>query len=175
MSTPTITQDLTTWLGCYIVSQMQASRHGAPNLVHEGFSLVSSYDHRSVHPTLSQLCQIIWLAGHSANTIGANAQNISGLLNPIPRINVIKLFDAQFDRLHQDSLSSQHYIIELAFLSSRLQLWSFAFHSDIPPSFRDVIEIVNQAEQDAIHLVQVACEKNLALVPFYICRSVCYS
>lgn len=64
-------------------------------------------------------------------------------------------------------------IVEFAFLSSRLQLCSFALHEDILFSV-DVIGIIYQAEQDAMRLIQIA-EKNLSLVPFYACRSVCYA
>ena len=41
--------------------------------------------------------------------------------------------------------------------------------------FIDEVAIILQAQQDTIQLIQIACEKNLSLVTFYVCRSICYS
>jgi hypothetical protein len=65
-------------------------------------------------------------------------------------------------------------IIENAFLSSRIQLWSFALLDDMPFT-TDLFEICHQAEKDAIRLIQLGCERNLTSTPFHVTRSVIYS
>jgi len=65
-------------------------------------------------------------------------------------------------------------IEEIFFLSSMLQLWSFATHNDIAVS-ANTFHIVKRARQDVIKTIQLACEKNLALVLFHIHRSVRYA
>jgi len=138
------------------------------------FTLLTSFDDPGVDPTLSHLCYISRLTVQLATTMGADAQNLTGLLEPASRINSVKFFASQFDDLQRQRFPRMSEVIEIAFLSSRLQLWSFAMHDDVPLSL-EVCKIIHQAEQDAIRLIQVACEKNLSLVPFYVCRSISYS
>ncbi|OAP57387.1 hypothetical protein AYL99_08125 [Fonsecaea erecta] len=164
----------TTWIGCFVVNQILASRLGVPATIFADYALLSSLDDPSVSPQLSHLCSISHLTVESAHAIGARAVNISGLADPIPRISLINIFAQQFDELRKTRLPNPSDIEEIFFLSSMLQLWSFALHNDVPIS-PDTFYIVQRARQDAIRLIQLACEKNLCLVPFYTYRSVCFA
>ncbi|OQU94488.1 Fungal specific transcription factor domain-containing protein [Cladophialophora immunda] len=165
---------LTTWIGCFVVNQILASRLGVPATIFADYALLSSLDDPSVSPQLSHLCSISHLTVESAHAIGARAVNVSGLADPIPRISLINIFAQQFDELRRTRFPDPSDIEEIFFLSSMLQLWSFALHNDVPIS-PDTFYIVQRARQDAIRLIQVACEKNLCLVPFYTYRSVCFA
>lgn len=164
----------TTWIACFVVNQILASRLGVPATIVADFSLLSSLDDESVSLQLSHLCSISHLTVESAHAIGARAFNASGLADPIPRISLIKAFATQFDELRKTRFPEPSDIEEIFFLSSMLQLWSFALHTDVPIS-PDTFHIVQRARQDGIRLIQLACEKNLALVPFYTYRSVCFT
>ncbi|KIY01298.1 uncharacterized protein Z520_02850 [Fonsecaea multimorphosa CBS 102226] len=164
----------TTWIACFIVNQILASRLGVPATIFADYALLSSLDDASVPPQLSHLCSISHLTVESAHAIGARAVNVSGLADPVPRISLINIFAQQFDELRKSRFPAPSDIEEIFFLSSMLQLWSFALHNDVPIS-PDTFYIVQRARQDAIRLIQVACEKNLSLVPFYIHRSVCFA
>ncbi|KAF2098469.1 hypothetical protein NA57DRAFT_75713 [Rhizodiscina lignyota] len=163
-----------TWLACYVVGQMQASRRGVPASILVDYTLLTSCEKDAVPPVLSQLCYISRLTVQAANTIGASAHNLTGLMEPNTRIGMVKLFSSQFESLRRERFSRPTDVVEMAFLSSRLQILAFALDDDIPRSI-ELIDTVEQAKQDAIRFIQIACEKNLGLVPFYICRSVCYS
>lgn len=164
----------TTWIACFIVNQMLASRLGVPSAVLADYSLLTSLENPGIPPRLALLCTISHLTVESSQAIGARASNGSGLADPVPRISLINVFARQFDELRKKSLSQANDMEEIFFLSSILQLWSFALHDDVPVS-AESFHIVQRAREDAIRLIQLAREKNLSLVPFYICRSVCYA
>ncbi|OAL33783.1 hypothetical protein AYO20_06959 [Fonsecaea nubica] len=164
----------TTWIACFVVNQILASRLGVPATIFADYALLSSLDDPLVSPQLSHLCAISHLTVESAHAIGARAVNVSGLADPIPRISLITIFAQQFDELRRTRFPSPSEIEEIFFLSSTLQLWSFALHNDVPIS-AETFSIVQRARHDAIRLIQVACEKNLGLVPFYTHRSVCFA
>jgi hypothetical protein len=164
----------TTWIACFIVNQILASRLGVPSAILADHSLLTSLENPAVPTQLSRLCAISHLTVESSQAIGARASNGSGLADPVPRISLINVFARQFDELRKKSLSQPSDIEEIFFLSSMLQLWSFALHDDVPVS-SESFHIVQRAREDAIRLIQLAREKNLSLVPFYICRSVCYA
>ena len=164
----------TTWIACFIVNQILASRLGVPSATLADHSLLTSLENPAVPTQLSRLCAISHLTVESSQAIGARASNGSGLADPVPRISLINVFARQFDELRIKRLSEPSDIEEIFFLSSMLQLWSFALHDDVPVS-SESFNIVQRARADAIRLIQLAREKNLTLVPFYTCRSVCYA
>lgn len=166
----------TTWMACFIVNQILSSRLGVPATLLADFSLLSSLSNVGISPQLAHLCAISHLTVESAQAVGSRASNFSGLADPAPRISLINVFARQFDDLRKKRSLQEtpSDIEEIFFLSSMLQLWSFALHDDVPIS-SDSFTIFQRAREDAIRLIQVACEKNLALVPFYTCRSVCYA
>lgn len=178
------TSRITTWLACYVVNQIQASRRGVPIWFLEDHTLLSAFDAPLVPRTLSTLCHMSRLTAQSANCIGASAQNTSGLLDPLSRIPTIKLFSAQFaspecQHFPSPSTTPSNPIIELALLSSRLQLYLFAIHHDDAPISHDLLHIMRSAETDAMRLIALACSPqsgvNLPHAPFYVSRSICYS
>lgn len=164
----------TTWLACYIVSQMQVARSGLPLPFPEDSNLVLAFDDPKVSSHLSLLCHIYRLLGQSANVIGANGPSVSGLVDPATRVNMVKMFRLQYCTLWERLLPYKCNILEFAFLSARLQLWSFVLHDDIVLS-AEVFDIINDAEQDAMRLLHISCEINLSFVPFYVRRSICYA
>ncbi|KAK5061536.1 hypothetical protein LTR84_008080 [Exophiala bonariae] len=164
----------TTWIACFIVNQILASRLGVPSSVLADHSLLTSLENPSVPARLSLLCRISHLTVESSQAIGARASNGSGLADPIPRMSLINVFARQFDELRRKNLPQESDMEEIFFLGSILQLWSFALHDDIPLS-SESFHIVQRAREDAIRLIQLAQEKKLSLAPFYICRSVCYA
>lgn len=164
----------TTWLACFIVAQIQASRRGVPATVLADYSLLSSFDNPAVPQELSQLCYISHLTVEAAHALGACGSNTSGLVEPSARISLINVFGQQFDDVRRLRFPKPSEIVEIFFLSSRLQLWSFAIHNDVPVS-ASTVQIISQAREDAVRLIQIACEKNLSLMPFYYRRSVCYA
>ncbi|KAJ9607530.1 Regulatory protein leu3 [Cladophialophora chaetospira] len=164
----------TTWLACFIVAQIQASRRGVPAMVVADYSLLSSFENPGVSQELSHLCHISHLTVDSTHALGARGSNTAGLVEPSARISLINVFGKQFDDLQRQRFPKPTEIVEIFFLSSRLQLWSFALHNDVPVS-ANTVQIIYQAREDAVRLIQVASEKNLSLVPFYTRRSVCYA
>ena len=164
----------TTWLACYIVSQMQVARSGLPLPFPEDANLVIAFDDPKLSPHLSLLCHIYRLLGQSANIIGANGSSVSGLVDPATRVNMVKMFRLQYCTLWDRLLPYKCDVLEFGFLSARLQLWSFVLHNDIVLS-AEVFDIINDAEQDARRLLQISCEINLSFVPFYVRRSICYA
>ncbi|KAE9367382.1 hypothetical protein N431DRAFT_561376 [Stipitochalara longipes BDJ] len=165
---------LSTWLACFVVNDMQSSYRGVPSPILVDFSLLTCINHPKVDRTLARLCHISRLHIQSSLTIGAKAENKSGLLEPSSRTVMVTLFGAQYAALLQDYLQPIDDIIETAFLSSRIQLWSFALLDDMAFT-ADLLEIYQQAEKDAIRLIQLGCERNLSSAPFHIGRSIVYS
>ena len=164
----------TTWAACFVVAQIQANRRGVPAMVLADYSLLASFDSPTTAQELSHLCYISRLTVEATHTLGARGSNTAGLVEPSARMSMIAVFGKQFDDLRRQWFPKPSEVVELFFLSSRLQLWSFVLHNDIPESTYTV-QIFYQAKRDAIRLIQVACEKNLSLVPFYTRRSVCFA
>ena len=120
------------------------------------------------------LCRIARLTNQFTTTIGANAQNLSGLRDPETRVDLVKFFGAELDALQRTHFQEMLPVIQISFLTSRLYLWSFILQDDVPRS-PVVIEFFYQAEKDAASLIQLASEKNLSRCPFHLARSVLYS
>lgn len=163
-----------TWLACYVVGQMQASRRGVPMSIKVDYRILTSCERHSMPLELSQLFHISRLTVQAANTIGASAHNLTGLLEANSRPGMVQLFSSQFESLRRERFPRSTEVVELAFLSSRLLILAFTLDDDIPRSI-DLVDSVEQAKQDAIRFIQIACKRNLCCVPFFVCRSVCYS
>lgn len=164
----------TTWLACFIVAQIQASRRGVPATVVADYPLLYSLDNPAVPQELSHLCYISHLTVDATHALGARGSNSAGLVEPSARISLINVFGKQFDDVRRQRFPRPSDVVEIFFLSSRLQIWSFALHNDVPMTANSV-QIICQAREDAMRLIQIACEMNLSLVPFYTRRSVCYA
>ncbi|KIW46493.1 uncharacterized protein PV06_02162 [Exophiala oligosperma] len=164
----------TTWLACFIVAQIQASRRGVPATVVADYPLLYSLDNPAVPPELSHLCYISHLTVDATHALGARGSNSAGLVEPSARISLINVFGKQFDDVRRQRFPRPSDVVEIFYLSSRLQIWSFALHNDVPMTANSV-QIICQAREDAMRLIQIACEMNLSLVPFYTRRSVCYA
>ena len=164
----------TTWMAVYVVNQMQAGRLGVPMSIQADFTFLDALETPNISPILVALCRISRLTIQLTTTIGANAQNLSGLLEPATRVDMVRFFSMELDSLRRRHFPEMPPAVEIAFLTSKLHLWSFILHDDIPCS-QDVIEFIYQAEKDATTLIQLASQKNLARCPFHVARSVLYS
>ena len=163
-----------TWVACYVVNQMQAGRLGVPFSIQPDYSLLRTLEAQELSPVLINLCRISRLTSQFTTIIGASAQNSSGLMDPIGRIEMVRFFGSELDALQRMHFPEMSQVIEISFLTSRLYLWSFLLHDDISNS-HELIEFFHRAEKDAGALVQLASEKNLARSPFHLARAVLYS
>ncbi|CZR53528.1 uncharacterized protein PAC_03407 [Phialocephala subalpina] len=164
----------TTWMACYVVNQMQTGRLGVPLTIHADYTFLQALETPGLSPSLVSLCRIARLTAQFTTTIGANAQNLSGLLDPPTRIDMVRFFSAELESLRNRHFPEMNQVVEVSFLTSRLHLWSFILHDDVPRS-PDVIEWFYQATKDAAALILLASEKNLSRCPFHLARSVLYS
>jgi Fungal specific transcription factor domain/Fungal Zn(2)-Cys(6) binuclear cluster domain len=160
-----------TWMACYTVSQIQSSRRGIAMSIKIDSTLLHLVDDSTVDSILATLCQISMLSDQAATSIGADADNISGLLEPKARVRMVKLFSAQFETLQRSRHPEKNEITEMAFLTARLHLWTFILLEDVIIT-PDILGLLLQAENDATQLIRISCEKNLSLVPFHVCRAV---
>jgi hypothetical protein len=161
----------TTWIACFIVGQIQASVRGAPTTIPMDYSLLVSLDHADTPVYLAQLGLISRLNATFSATIGFNAHNMHGLIDPSERMNMIKLYDREFSYLKSNKLREMDQGIEVAFLGAQLQLFSFALHDDMPDSL-DLVEIVHKAETAACRLIQLVSQSELQFLPVQWSRSV---
>ena len=164
----------TTWMACYVVSQMQGGRLGVPASVKAEHSFLHTLDVTNESDPLIDLCRISRLVAQFTTTIGANARNQSGLMDSITRIELVTFFSLELDSLREKYLTEASPAVQVAYLTAKLQLWSFILHDDIPSS-QDVIEFYYRAEKDATAMIQLASERNLSRCPFHLVRGVLYS
>jgi hypothetical protein len=164
----------TTWMACFVVNQMQTARLGVPQSVSADYSFLQALENPGNSPPLVALCRISRLTAQFTTTIGANGQNLSGLLEPTTRIDMVRFFGAELETLHNEHFPDMSQVVKISYLTSKLQLWSFVLHHDIPRT-SDVIEFFHQAEHDAVSLILLASEKNLSRCPFHVTRSVLYA
>jgi Fungal specific transcription factor domain len=164
----------TTWIACFIVNQMQTARLGVPYSVGADYSLIQALESPGNPSSLVTLSRISRLTAQFTTSIGANGQNLSGLLEPTTRIDMVRVFRTELETLQKEHFPVMSQIIEISYLTSRLHLWSFVLQHDIPPS-SDVVEFFYDAEHDAASLILLASEKNLSRCPFHIARSVLYA
>lgn len=164
----------TTWMACFVVNQMQTARLGVPHFVNADYTFLQALEAPGNPSSLVALCRISRLTAQFNTTIGANAQNLSGLLEPNTRIDMVRFFGIELDNLQKEHFPNMSQIVEISYLTSKLHLWSFILHDDVPRS-SDVIEFFYQAEHDAASLILLASVKNLSRCPFHIARSVLYA
>lgn len=164
----------TTWMACYIVNQMQASRLGVPIDISVESTLSYAVDLSDPVDILPTLFRISRMTVQFTTTIGANARNSTGLLAPPTRIDLVRYFSRQLDSLEDNRFNDWSLAVKIAFLTSKLQLWSFVLQEDVPRS-EEMVEFYYQAEHDATAMLQVVAEQNLARSPFHLARSVLYS
>lgn len=158
-------------MACCIVNQIQATRRGIPSSITADYTFLSLVEDPATPSTLATLCQISILLNQASTAIGSSAPNPTGLLDPHARVHMVKLFAQQFTTLERKHQPSTHEITDMAFLSARLQLWSFILLEDVPIT-PDMLALLFQAEEDATSLIRIACEINLSLVPYHVCRAV---
>lgn len=163
-----------TWVACYVVNQMQAGRLGVPFSIQPDYSLLQTLEVQDISPVLINLCRISRLTTQFTTIIGSSAQNSSGLMDPVGRIEMVRLFSSELESLQRTHFPGMSQVIEISFLTSRLYLWSFLLHDDVPSS-HELIEYLHKAEKDAGALIQLASGKNLTRSPFHLARAVLYS
>jgi len=165
-----------TWMACYIVSQTQTARLGLRHPIQADFAFLHHILETPEYSNTSLvgLCHLSRFTAQFTSIIGADAQNQSGLLEPYARIGMVKYFKKELETLQKTHFPKMSQVIELSFLTSRLQLLSFVLHDDIPQS-PDIIELFYQADLDASALILTASERNLSRCPFHLARSVLYA
>jgi hypothetical protein len=165
-----------TWMACFIANQTQTARLGLRLPIQADFTFL----HHLLDPPefsntpLLGLCHISRLTAQFTSIIGADAPNLSGLLETYARVGMVKFFKNELETLQKKHFPKMSQVVELSFLTSRLQLLSFVLHDDIALN-PDVIELFCQAETDATSLILIASEKNLSRCPFHLARSVLYA
>ncbi|KIX07614.1 uncharacterized protein Z518_02267 [Rhinocladiella mackenziei CBS 650.93] len=163
-----------TWLACYIVAQLQSFRLGIPLSIPVDFSFRAALSGSHISPLLANLYRISQFTTQFNSVIGASASTPSGLLEPSTRIDMIKLFLVEFDRLKEEIAGETSQMLDLSLLASKLQLLSFALHDDTPRS-EDIVPLYYQAENEAMRLIQTASECNLSIVPAHILRHLFFA
>ncbi|GAB5593941.1 Regulatory protein leu3 [Umbelopsis nana] len=164
----------TTWIACYVITHMLAVKQGVPCAMPEDYSLLVSFDHILTPVYLAQFGHITRLTAGFMNAIGFSAQNCYGLAEPHERINMIKLYDREFSFLKLNKLVEMDQYVEVVFLTSKLQLYSFALHDDIPASM-DLVEIFQKAEATACKLLQLVSQLDLEFTPAHWSRAVIFA
>lgn len=163
-----------TWVACYVVSQMQYSRLGVPSSLQADYTLSQTVEWPGVPPGLASLYRISRLTSQFSDMIGAKAQNWSGLQDPAIRLDLVSHFGAELDLLRQTHFPALSEPVETAFLTSKLHLWSFIFHDDMPRS-SELAELYHKAEGDASDLIERNTSRNLSRYPWHVARSVLYA
>jgi hypothetical protein len=64
--------------------------------------------------------------------------------------------------------------IEIVYLTSKLQLYSFALHDDVPESL-DLIEFIQKAESVACKLIQLVSQLDLEFAPAHWSRAIIFA
>ena len=164
-----------TWMACCIVGQMQGpGRLGIPSPVQADVALSSVLDGPSLDCPLTALYRISRLATQFSSLIGASARSPDGLLAPAARIEMVRFFSGELDSFRKSHTLDSSLPIKIAYLTARLQLYSFILHDDISRT-QDVIQFYYQAEEDAIASIQLATEQTTPGLPFHLVRAVLYS
>lgn len=164
----------TTWIACFVVNHMYYVKNGVPSSMPQDYSLLVSFDHILTPVHLAQLGHITRLTATFTNAIGFNAQNCYGLAEPHERVNMIKMYDREFSYLELSKLEAMDQDIEIAYLTSKLQLYSFALHDDVPESL-DLIEFIQKAESVACKLIQLVSQLDLEFAPAHWSRAIIFA
>ena len=163
-----------TWLSCYIVTQMQTSRLGIPQHIHDDYTLTQSIESQDLPPNLVSLARVAHLSNQFSTMIGANAPNLTGLVQPFTRVDMVGYFHAQLTKMESEHLDDMLDAVRVAHLTAKLHLWSFILHDDIPQSPK-VLEYLYAAEEDAGAMVMLGAGKNLSRCPWHLTRSVLFA
>jgi hypothetical protein len=164
---------MTTWLACFVVDQMQSSWLGVPPSMMVDNHLIRDFDHPAVDRNLSQMCRIYRLLIQSTLALSSYGPTSSVPLEAHDRLPTIKRCGDQFSTLLTHHLGNMTNAGKIVFLSSKVQLWSFALLDDVPSS-TEQIEIVKQAETDACTLIDLCYDLNISITPYYVRRAMCY-
>ena len=163
-----------TWLACYIISQQQASRLGVPLSVPEDFSFEVAATSKDISPVLVNLYRISRFTTRFNTALGGSPTHPSGLLEPSSRLNILKLFVSEFDRLQIEVDAQGYRVLELALLGSLLHLLSYAIREDTPQS-EGLIPIYHRAQITAMSLIQASSEMSLSTAPHQIVRLLSFA
>ena len=87
---------------------------------------------------------------------------------------MVRFFSGELDSFRKSHTLDSSLPIKIAYLTARLQLYSFILHDDISRT-QDVIQFYYQAEEDAIASIQLATEQTASGLPFHLVRAVLYS
>ncbi|KAJ2963134.1 hypothetical protein NQZ79_g1796 [Umbelopsis isabellina] len=161
----------TTWIACFVVNQMLATAKGVPSTMPQDYNFLVSLDHEDTPPYLGRLGHITRMTATFTNAIGTNASNMHGLCEPHERINLIKLYNREFSNLKFNKLGEMDHKLEVAFLASQLQLFTFALLDDISAS-AELIDIIQKAESISCKLIQLVSQSDLEFVPVFWSRYV---
>jgi hypothetical protein len=126
-----------------------------------------------VDMNLAQLCRIHHLLGQANQSLNSHGQMPSVLLDTSVRLSMIQRYGEHFCALREQHLGKMNDVVKIAFLSARVQLWSFAFLDDMPAS-PELLKIARDAEEDACHVIDLCYHKNLSIAPYYVRRAMCY-
>jgi hypothetical protein len=163
----------TIWLACFVVEQMQSSWLGVPPSMMVDNHLIRDFDHPAVDRNLSQMCRIYRLLVQSTLALSSYGPTSSVPLEAHDRLATIKTCGEQFSTLLTQHLGNMTNAGRIVFLSSKMQLWSFALFDDVPKSTEQA-EIVKQAETDACSLIDLCYGLNISITPYYVRRAMCY-
>lgn len=164
----------TTWLACFVVNQRQFLVRGVPQSVWVDNHLLKAFDDESVDQRLSQFCRIYHVMMQVNLSIGAEAPTPSGMLEPGARLAAIKSWAEVYSALEMGPLKQMGDVVRIAFLSSRMQLFSFALLDDMPDT-PEIFEYVQSAKQDACNLIELCYFQNLAIAPAHVRHAISYS
>lgn len=165
---------ITTWLACFIVSQRHFLLRGVPQPAWVDVHLLKAFDDALVDPVLAQLCRIYHTLMQAYLSIGAKAPTPSGMLEPGSRLAAIGSWMDQISNLKAGHLVIMNEVVKIAFLSSRMQILSFALLDDMPVS-TELLEYVESAKQDACDLIELGYGQNLAIAPAPVRHALSYS
>ncbi|ETI26656.1 hypothetical protein G647_10316 [Cladophialophora carrionii CBS 160.54] len=164
----------TTWLSCFIVNLKLSAIRGLPPSIPIDAHLIKAFETRSINVRLSQLCRIFHALMQANLAISANGSTPSGMLEPEQRLSTIKSWAEHFSVLEHQHLGDMDNVVKIAFLSSRLQLWSFALLDDMTVS-SSLMAFIDNARRDASDLIESCYSQNLSIVPACVRYDICYS
>ena len=164
----------TTWLSCFIVNQKLSATRGLPPSILVDVHLLEAFESTSIDHRLSQLCRIYHVLMQSNLAISANGSTPSGMLEPESRLSAMSVWAEHFSALRRQYLQNMDNAVNIAFLSARLQLWSFALLEDMSKS-SEIFGFINNARRDASDLIELCYSQSLSIVPACIRHAMCYS
>jgi hypothetical protein len=164
----------TTWLSCFIVNQKLSALRGLPPSILIDTHLVNAFENKSLDARLLRLCRIYHISMKSNLAISTNAPTPSGMLDSEQRLSAMKLWADLFWDLEQQHLQAMDMVVQIAFLSSRMQLYSFALLDDMPSS-PEVRQLINNAREDASNLIELCYSQNLSVVPACVRHAMCHA